>query len=111
MLRYLKQHPGHRSREVLAAYTRYLNGETFVGSCVFHRTDGCGLPRELRSDTCNDYYCEGLRTYRSIESRLPRPKGFFLSGPAVGDFIEADRIRAARSAIPPARGALPVILK
>ena len=26
-------------------------------SCIFHGEHGCGLARELRSDTCNNYFC------------------------------------------------------
>lgn len=42
---------------------RYLNfvpKRTQTYSCIFHGVAGCALPRELRSDTCNDFLCPAL---------------------------------------------------
>ena len=33
-------------------------------SCIFHGADGCALPRELRSDVCNNFECNGLLSIR-----------------------------------------------
>ena len=51
-----------RSRRSLAAlYEVHLPEESHAGSCVFHAAEGCALPRELRSDLCNRFYCTPLR--------------------------------------------------
>lgn len=51
-----------RSRRTLSAlYEQHLPDESHAGSCVFHAAEGCTLPRELRSDLCNRFYCTPLR--------------------------------------------------
>lgn len=53
------------SVEVLRArYRAALPETTFEGSCVFHGEAGCALDRNLRSDTCNDTLCGGLKHFR-----------------------------------------------
>jgi hypothetical protein len=37
-----------------------LGERTYENSCVYHQQQGCGLPRELRSDICNSFECEEL---------------------------------------------------
>ena len=32
-----------------------------TGACVNQTASGCVLPRSLRSDVCNSYYCDSLR--------------------------------------------------
>jgi hypothetical protein len=48
---------------VAALYRARLAQESFAGSCVFHGAQGCRLPRELRSDLCNDFYCNALKLF------------------------------------------------
>ena len=43
-----------------ARYASYLPTRHYRGSCVFHTTAGCNLPRALRSNLCNRYVCGGL---------------------------------------------------
>ena len=43
-----------------ARYAAHLPARHYRGSCVFHTTDGCNLPRTLRSNLCNRYVCGGL---------------------------------------------------
>lgn len=45
---------------LLAAYLDRLPARSEVGSCVYHGTRGCSLPREMRSDICNNYACKAL---------------------------------------------------
>ncbi len=51
------------ARGVAALYRARLAKESFAGSCVFHGAQGCRLPRELRSDLCNDFYCNALKLF------------------------------------------------
>jgi hypothetical protein len=62
--RVLAANPGLRPRDLLAAYLDRLGPKTFPRACVFQRADGCALPRELRSDTCNRYLCDELAEFR-----------------------------------------------
>jgi hypothetical protein len=63
--RYLAEHSGVRPRDALEAYLARLPEKTYRGSCVYHAARGCALPRDMRADQCNQWYCEGLRDLRS----------------------------------------------
>ena len=43
-----------------ALYASHLPARHYSGSCVYHTTAGCALPRALRSNLCNRYVCGGL---------------------------------------------------
>jgi hypothetical protein len=77
--RHMIAHPEQGPRDVLANYLRHLGDDSIEGSCIFHQVDGCGLPRELRSDTCNRFYCAGLAEFRDqATNQNPDPvRGFF----------------------------------
>lgn len=45
---------------LLATYDAHIAERHYRGSCLFHATTGCTLPRTLRSDLCNRYVCGGL---------------------------------------------------
>jgi len=59
--RYRRAHPEQGPREVLAAYSAFVGTETLRSGCVFQLAGGCALPRDMRSDTCNQFLCSGLR--------------------------------------------------
>lgn len=65
--RFMALHPPLRPRDVLAAYLYRLSPKTQRGSCINHTAQGCSLPREMRSDTCNHYLCA---TQKELHSRL-----------------------------------------
>ncbi len=46
--------------EIEARYVAALPARHYRGSCIFHATGGCTLPRSLRSNLCNRYLCGGL---------------------------------------------------
>jgi len=79
MQRYRAAHPNQSSRQILAAYMRHIRDETCEGSCVYHRVDGCSLPREMRADICNDFYCGGLREFRANVPVTGPVRGFFVA--------------------------------
>jgi hypothetical protein len=51
------------ARAVLRMYLERVPQVGYEGSCLFHGEQGCTLPRSLRSDVCNSYFCGGLGTY------------------------------------------------
>jgi hypothetical protein len=53
--------PHFTDRQIEAAYVAAVADETYQGSCIFHSTKGCSLPRALRSRLCLAYYCLGLK--------------------------------------------------
>ena len=77
-------------------------------SCVYHGADGCALPRALRSDTCNRYFCEGLQRVRDAGREVP--VRLFLAqitegrqgDVRSGAFVDARDVRVVRRARPPA---------
>jgi hypothetical protein len=77
--RYLKAHPKLRPRDVLAAYLASVGDKTFENSCIFHQPGGCSLPRAMRSDTCNDYFCEGLKEFQRNHRNTRPVRGFVAS--------------------------------
>ena len=69
-------HPTLRARAIARLYRDYLPAVSFAGSCVFHTALGCALPRELRADLCNSFYCNPLkrfiRKHGDAASAVPR---------------------------------------
>jgi hypothetical protein len=63
MRRFMDLNPALTQAEVLAAYMDRIESETVEGSCINQTKTGCGLPREMRSDTCNGYYCDEIKSY------------------------------------------------
>ena len=59
--RYRRRYPEAGPEEVRAAYLDHLPEQTVLLSCVYHGAEGCGLPRWLRSNTCNNLICRGQR--------------------------------------------------
>ncbi len=74
--RYLARHPDQTPGEVLADYLSYIKIETVEYSCVYHQAGGCGLPREMRSDTCNRFYCDGLAAFHEESNGRDIAGGF-----------------------------------
>lgn len=63
--RYHAANPGSSPAEVLDAYMALVGTRTYEGSCVYHGQRGCLLPREMRSDMCNTWFCADLRVFRA----------------------------------------------
>jgi hypothetical protein len=58
-------------RRIATLYLCHLSEETFAGSCVFHAETGCQLPRTLRADLCNVFYCNPLRRFLREHADAP----------------------------------------
>jgi hypothetical protein len=61
LLRSLEAHPDWTIARIREAYLKHLPAETVLNSCIYHSAQGCGLPRDLRSSTCNRYLCAKSR--------------------------------------------------
>jgi hypothetical protein len=53
-------------RALARAFLRYLPAIGYRDSCVYHARTGCSLPREMRADLCNRFYCGALREQWSM---------------------------------------------
>lgn len=60
--------------DLLAAYLAHLPERSATGSCVNQTARGCSLPREMRSDVCNRYYCPALREWQAAQEADPPPE-------------------------------------
>jgi hypothetical protein len=65
--RFMDAHPQLSSAEVAAAYLDRVAPSTQSGSCINHTRQGCSLPREMRSDTCNRFACESLARLQAAQ--------------------------------------------
>ena len=55
--------PELREEDLLATYTSNIASETALNACINQTNTGCALPRELRADICNSYFCGPIVTY------------------------------------------------
>jgi hypothetical protein len=65
ILRSLQAHPERTLAQIMDSYLECLPAETVQNSCIYHSGTGCGLPRALRSSTCNRYLCGKLMNLRT----------------------------------------------
>jgi hypothetical protein len=68
MRRYMDAHPQLTAQDLLNLYCSYVVSTSIADSCINHTETGCALPRDLRSDICNGYYCESLKTYQEMSA-------------------------------------------
>ncbi len=52
-------------------YLGFIGPEHLQASCLFHAAHGCTLPRERRSDVCNQFECTTLDQLRDIAASQP----------------------------------------
>ena len=86
---------------VLALYAAHLPSRHYRGSCVYHTTDGCALPRALRSNLCNRYVCGGVTQLRSALAS---------SGASIAFIAAADSVHVRRMALINATESRPIAL-
>jgi hypothetical protein len=66
LARVLAASPGILLEDVIRAYLDRIPEASYEGSCIYHTDKGCNLPSEMRSDTCNDFFCTGTRSISTI---------------------------------------------
>jgi len=62
--RFMDDNPGFTPEQILDLYLTGISSESIDDSCINHTETGCMLPRHLRSDICNGYYCDPLKSYQ-----------------------------------------------
>jgi hypothetical protein len=83
--------PHLRPREVLENYLDRLANRTNQNSCIYHGPQGCFLPRDMRSDTCNRWFCIGANRLRN-EIGAEAPAETVLAREADGELRSAAMI-------------------
>jgi hypothetical protein len=63
---WLAQRPGARWVDAVEHYLDHVAAEHLQASCLFHSAHGCTLPRERRSDVCNQFACSTLEQLRDL---------------------------------------------
>ncbi|RDH85914.1 MAG: hypothetical protein DIZ80_00105 [endosymbiont of Galathealinum brachiosum] len=61
--RYMDENPQVSSEELLKMYVDNIAEESIENSCINQTLTGCALSRDLRSDICNGYYCDTLKSF------------------------------------------------
>jgi hypothetical protein len=68
MTRVRRDNPEADAWAILRLYTASVPRFAHAGSCIFHGEAGCSLPRALRAELCNSYYCDGLQRFLEAEN-------------------------------------------
>lgn len=50
---------------ILQTYIGFIGTEGITGACINQTERGCALPRDLRSDVCNLYFCDEIKQLQS----------------------------------------------
>lgn len=80
------------TEKVALNYISYLPEQHVQGSCLYHGPDGCALPRQMRSDTCNKYQCRAARDMlKRIETH--NPDGVLCLAGKGADFRQASYVQ------------------
>jgi hypothetical protein len=79
MRRYMAEHPEQRPRHVLENFLSHLPNRSHQDACVYQTAMGCALPRGMRADICNAYYCQGLEDLREELARRGTTRAFAVS--------------------------------
>lgn len=67
MARVRRDRPDLDARQIIRCYVEAVAARGYRDSCLFHGRRGCTLPRPLRADLCNSYYCNGLRDFLKLD--------------------------------------------
>ncbi|MCG8671425.1 MAG: hypothetical protein MI867_18620 [Pseudomonadales bacterium] len=75
MRRQLDSNPGWTKEDLLEQYLSRLAPSSSKNACINQGNEGCVLPRELRSSTCNYFFCSSITHYQKLaeEKNLHAP--------------------------------------
>ncbi len=109
MREYRRLNPDVSTEAMVSDYLSYLPTRSLPHGCVFQHAKGCTLPRDMRGDTCNRYYCEALTQLEREVQYDPSPNAFFIATNdaffsravfAAPDFVQLVRARATSTGNP-----------
>ena len=78
IMHFMQNNPHHSVQEVVDAYVERLPRRSIRSGCVFQHVHGCTLPRDMRADLCNRYYCGALSEFRHAVDAGASPRAFFV---------------------------------
>lgn len=68
---WLARRPGASWADAVDHWLGFIGAEHLQASCLFHGRAGCTLPRERRSDVCNQFACDALEQARDVAAASP----------------------------------------
>jgi hypothetical protein len=83
--------PGMTAAAIVHMYVERVPNIGYEGSCIFHGEKGCTLPRDLRSNVCNVYFCGGLQGFIQSDEK---------PGPTIVIAGELDKMRLSPVLVP-----------
>jgi hypothetical protein len=100
-LQRVKRDNAHLSDDqVVELYLSRVGPRTYAGSCIFHQPTGCSLPRSMRSDTCNNFFCSPMRDFLAQVARDPAATVFLAAADhravRAGVLFDGDQARRVR---------------
>lgn len=98
--RYRQRNPGVSRDAAIEAYLSHLPALSTRDGCVYQAETGCALPRAMRQDICNSYYCDALRWLRMASDE---------AGVTEAVLVAADKGSAERVAAVGTDGALTIV--
>lgn len=66
----IKTKPDLSVAEIRELYLSRVNSKTVIGACINQTRLGCSLPRDMRSNICNVYYCDSVKSYINDEAHM-----------------------------------------
>lgn len=89
ILRFWEKHPKLEATGVVAFFLSHVEAYTYKDSCIYHGVNGCSLPRDVRSGTCNGFECNGMK---QLIDRLtgPGPHRAFLIAAGKNQVVRYD---------------------
>ncbi len=79
---------------IIRRYTDAIAPLGYAGSCLFHGPAGCTLPKPLRAELCNAYYCNGLKDFMAMDPRPPAVVVVAGQGAGQGDGVRRSAVLA-----------------
>lgn len=64
--------PDLSADEIVDFYTNFLPDQHVAGSCLYHSSAGCALPRWARADLCGTYLCGTVKVFLDNTKKLCR---------------------------------------
>ena len=99
---WLAERPGATWTDAVDHYIALVPPVHLQHSCLFHGERGCVLPRERRSDVCNDFACDPLGDARRLAASDT-------AAMAVVGIVESNGVRAAAQVSAQGRRQLPEV--
>ena len=91
---WLAEHPDAAWVDAVDHYLGFVAPEHLHSSCLFHARDGCALPRERRSDVCNQFACKTLEQARDIAA--PRADAVVVVGIVASHALQGAAVVSAQ---------------